>query len=286
MVNKRFILNADNFGMSKASNRAILNGCLGGFLTSASLCANGKAFNAAVNEIIPELPNLSVGVHINLTTGRALTKAPLLTNKKGKFNKNFYQLLFTRKSKKLLEQIEFECRTQIETIMTYTEIDHIDSYMDIHAIPEIFEIITKLAIEYKIPFIRTYNEELYFVPNIKKYFSLRYLCNLPKFIVLNHFTQKNKQILNKHNLKTNDYCIGIQYRNLMYDKSIEYGLKEIDDNETLVEAFIQPCLFSTLHKNKNLQEYHITQNKTLEDNIKRLGFELTNYRKENQCHID
>ena len=56
MGNKKFILNADDFGMSKAFNRAVLEGYHNGFLTSASLCANGKAFNAAVNEIIPECP--------------------------------------------------------------------------------------------------------------------------------------------------------------------------------------------------------------------------------------
>ena len=82
MVEKKFILNADDFGMSKAFNRAVLDGYHNGFLTSASLCANGKAFNAAVNEIIPECPNLGLGVHLNIIEGRSLTKAPLLTNKK------------------------------------------------------------------------------------------------------------------------------------------------------------------------------------------------------------
>ena len=286
MVNKKFILNADNFGMSKANNRAVLNGCLGGFLSSASLCANGKAFNAAVNEIIPELPNLSVGVHINLTTGRALTKAPLLTNKRGKFNKNFFSLLFMQKNKKFLEQIEFECRTQIETIMTYTEIDHIDSFMNIHAIPEIFEIIAKLAAEYKIPYIRTHQEELYFVPSIKSYLNYKYINNLIKYIILSQFNKKNKNILKKYNLKTNNYCIGLHYNGLMDEQAIEAGLKEIDETDTLVEAFIQPGYFTTSRKDKNSTEYFITQNKTLEDNIKRLGFEITNYRKETQCHTE
>ena len=36
MVSKKFILNADDFGMSKAFNRAVLDGYHRGFLTSAS----------------------------------------------------------------------------------------------------------------------------------------------------------------------------------------------------------------------------------------------------------
>ena len=78
--------------MSKPFNRAVLHGYHNGFLSSASLCANGKAFNAAVNEIIPECPNLGIGVHLNIIEGRSLTKASLLTNRKGKFNNGFLSL--------------------------------------------------------------------------------------------------------------------------------------------------------------------------------------------------
>ena len=84
-MSKKFILNADDFGMSKAFNRAVLEGYNNGFLSSASLCANGKAFNAAVNEILPECPDLGLGVHLNIIEGKALTKADMLTDKKGKF---------------------------------------------------------------------------------------------------------------------------------------------------------------------------------------------------------
>lgn len=278
MNNKRFILNADNFGMSKPHNRAVLNGCLGGFLTSASLCANGKAFNAAVNEIIPELPQLKIGVHLNLTSGKALTKAPLLTNKKGKFNKNFFGLLLTPKTKTFLEQIEFEFRTQIETIMTYTDVHHITSNEHIHAIPEIFEIVAKLAKEYKIAYVRTHYEELYFTQALSKHLNIKYPINLLKFILLNCFTNKNKEVIKAFGLHTNDYILGIQYEKFMDSKALENGLKVLDDANILVEAFIQPCYYTT--KNKNSEEFKITQNKNLEDKIKRLGFELTNCKKE------
>ena len=36
---------------------------------------------------------------------------------------------------KFLEQVEFEFRTQIETVMNYTKVDHIDSHVHTHAIP-------------------------------------------------------------------------------------------------------------------------------------------------------
>ena len=74
MAVKKFILNADDFGMTKDYNRAVMYAYSRGFLKSASLCANGEAFDNAVNEVLPECPRLGVGVHLNIIEGKALTK--------------------------------------------------------------------------------------------------------------------------------------------------------------------------------------------------------------------
>lgn len=279
MAHKKFILNADDFGMSKAFNRAVLDGYHNGFLTSASLCANGKAFNAGVNEIIPECPNLSIGVHLNIAEGRALTKAPLLTNKRGKFNNNFVQILLKSNNSEFLRQIEFEFRTQIETVMNYTKVEHIDSHLHIHAIPNIFNIVAKLAIEYNIPYIRTQHEEIYFVPSIKKHLNFKYPANILKILFLNYFTSQNKKTVQEYGLKTNDYLIGAGYSGLMDNLTIEYGLKALEE-DCIVEALIHPCHYAASNKNQHYTEFLITQNKALKDKIDRLGFEITNYKKE------
>ena len=56
-MTKKFILNADDFGMSQAFNKAVLEGNVNGILTSASICANGEAFEQAINETIPQCTN-------------------------------------------------------------------------------------------------------------------------------------------------------------------------------------------------------------------------------------
>ena len=276
MVSKKFILNADDFGMSKAFNRAVLDGYHRGFLTSASLCANGKAFNAAVNEIIPECPNLGIGVHLNIIEGRSLTKAPMLTNKKGKFNKGYGQLMLMSNDPKFLEQVEFEFRTQIETVMNYTKVDHIDSHVHTHAIPNIFKIVARLAKEYN---IRTQHEEMYFVPSLKKHCNFKYPPNILKILLLNYFTSKNLQVAKEYGLLTNDFLIGVGYTGLMDNLTIEYGLKALE-GDCVAEALIHPCHYATSNKNQHYTEFLITQNKELKDKISRLGFELTNYKKE------
>lgn len=279
MSKKKFILNADDFGMSKAHNRAVLDGYNNGFLSSASICANGKAFNAAVNEILPECPNLGIGVHLNIIEGRSLTKAPLLTNKRGKFNNGYLTLILKSYNQEFLKQVEYEFRTQIETVLNYTKVDHIDSHVHTHAIPNLFKLTAKLAKEYNIPYVRTQFEEMYFVPSIKKHVNVKYPLNVIKIALLNSFTISNRKTVQELGIKTNDYLIGVGYTGMMDDKTIEFGLKNLDE-DCLTEALIHPCNYAKHAKNQHFTEFLITQNKELEDKIKRLGFEITNYKKE------
>lgn len=281
MSNKKFILNADDFAMSSAFNKAVLDGYNHGFLTSASICANGPAFDAAVNEIIPECPNLGIGVHLNIIEGRAIldfTKTSMLTNLEGEFNKGFIQIMLSCTNKLFLQQVEAEFRAQIEKVARYTKIDHLDSHVHVHAIPQIFEITCKLALEYGIPQVRTQFEKFYFVPDVKKHLNLKYPPNILKVLLLNYFTFKNKHFIERNSLKTNDYLIGVGYTGMMDDKTLEHGLCAIKEN-AVVEALIHPCsLPAKSSKNQHQTEFNITQNMDLKDKIQRLGFEITNYR--------
>jgi predicted glycoside hydrolase/deacetylase ChbG (UPF0249 family) len=64
----RLILNADDFGLTPGINRAIAELNSAGVLTSATLMANGPAFDDAVAVALAH-PGLGVGCHIVLTDG-------------------------------------------------------------------------------------------------------------------------------------------------------------------------------------------------------------------------
>jgi predicted glycoside hydrolase/deacetylase ChbG (UPF0249 family) len=64
----RLILNADDFGLTRGINRAIAELHAAGTLTSATLMANGPAFDDAAS-IAHAHPTLGVGCHIVLTDG-------------------------------------------------------------------------------------------------------------------------------------------------------------------------------------------------------------------------
>lgn len=280
-MGKKFILNADDFGLSKALNRAVSEGYQSGLLKSASLTANGVAFDEAVNVIIPQCKDLGVGIHLNIIEGKSLcTDVDTLTDSEGNFNNSYVQLLlksYNPKEKEFLPQVEREFRRQIEKIMSKTKVTHIDSHVHIHSIPKIFDLVCRLAQEYGIKQVRTQFEKPYIVPDIKKHLTLKYPVNLVKVCLLNFFTIFNEATAHKYELNTNDYLIGVTYTSMMDALTVSYGVSAIKYDNVTVEALIHPCRYEDGTIDNHFDEYMITKNKKLKEKIEKLGFEITNY---------
>ena len=86
------------------------------------------------------------------------------------------------------------------------KIDHIDSHQHIHMIPQIFKVCIELAKKYKIPRIRTVNEDIsYKLPNA---------LNPTKFMgerLLKKWVKKNKIIAEDSLIKTTESFFGLRY---------------------------------------------------------------------------
>ena len=281
MSGKKFILNADDFGMSEAFNRAVLEGYSSGILKSASLAANGDAFEEACKRIIPACPGLGVGIHLNIIEGKSLClDLDRLTDNNGNFNNSFGALLLkslNTKDNTFLEQVEKEFRAQIEEVLKYTKVDHIDSHVHVHAIPRIFDIVCKLAKEYGIKQIRTQFEKPYMIPDVHRHLNLKYPVNLIKVALLNFFTLINEHTVKKYELSTNDYLIGVAYTSMMNSLAISYGLMAIKQENAVVEALIHPCRYEDGTIDNHFTEFQITKNMKLKEKIEKIGFEITNY---------
>lgn len=272
----KFILNADDFGMSNEFNNAVLEGYRAGVLKSASLCANGIAYDEAVNKIIPCCDNLSVGIHLNIIEGKSLTDAPMLTDKNRNFNNDYISLIVKSFDKKFMSEVEAEFKAQIEKICSKIEIDHIDSHVHTHAIPNIFKLVVKLAKEYKIPYIRTQYEKPYIIPDIKKNFNKKHIVNILKIILLNTFTYTNKNYLKNKGLMTNDYLIGVGYTGMMNSEAVEYGLKALE-GDFIAEALIHPCKYEKQITDSHSVEFLITKDVELKEKIKNMNIEIINH---------
>lgn len=272
MQMNKLIINADDFGYSENNNKAIEAGYKTGLITSASLIANMNAFEHAL-KVIDEIQGIDIGFHFNIMEGKSLSGCKLLCDSKGYFSSNYLTLMFNSNNKDFLYEIEQEFRVQLEKILKYHIVSHIDSHVHIHAIPNIFKLVVKLAQEYNIKYIRTQKEQFYLVKD--NVFNTKFPINILKNILLNKFSNQNKIYLANTNIKTNDRIIGVLYTGNMTEDTILEGIKAVKNKSSLTEVLFHP--YFSQEKINNYKEFLITQNNKFKEKLSNLDFELTNY---------
>jgi hopanoid biosynthesis associated protein HpnK len=157
-MDKRIIVNADDFGLCEGVNKAVAQAHTEGVLTSATIMANMPAAEEAV-EIAKQLPTLGVGVHLNLTDGQPLspsdTVRPLL-NSNGEFACSCPKLaLLSVAGTGSRNAIRTELAAQIEWVIDRgIRPTHLDSHKHLHALPTLFSMVCQLARRFDIPAIR------------------------------------------------------------------------------------------------------------------------------------
>ena len=144
------LVNADDFGLSRAVNHGILNSHKNGIVNSATMMMNAPATAHAIR-LSKDTPTLKVGIHLVLTEGRPLLDhVPSLVDETGNF-KSRAELYANLKSVSL-DELEREWTAQIERFckarLTPT---HFDSHHHVHGIPEFLPVVKKLATKYRIP---------------------------------------------------------------------------------------------------------------------------------------
>ena len=142
---RRLIINADDFGISRGVNIGIIEAAQAGIVTSASALVNLPGFDDAMIRA-RSTAGLALGVHLNFTSGRPLTRAPSLTGRGG----DFYGLpmLAVRASLGLLsaDDIHGESLAQIDRLVdTGFHPTHLDSHRHVHVHPAIFPTVCKAA---------------------------------------------------------------------------------------------------------------------------------------------
>jgi predicted glycoside hydrolase/deacetylase ChbG (UPF0249 family) len=155
----RLILNADDFGLTPGINRAIGELHAAGALTSATLMANGPAFDHAV-AVARAHPTLGVGCHIVLTDGvplAPLKHIPGLLAADGMSLRpsltDFVQALL--RGKITPAEIELEAMHQIHKLQhAGIEITHLDTHKHTHLFPVVARRLMALAESNRIHAIR------------------------------------------------------------------------------------------------------------------------------------
>lgn len=146
---KKLIINADDFGYCKGVNYGIIEAHTDGVLTSTTMMANMPGFNHAV-ELHQPYPNLGIGVHLNLTTGRPVSRnLRSIVDTDGNFrNQAYYKDSFTVDE----QEIYHEWKAQIEKVLAVgIQPTHLDTHHHANLFGGFNEIYLKLADEYNLP---------------------------------------------------------------------------------------------------------------------------------------
>jgi len=157
-MNRQIIINADDFGLCRGVNKAIVQAYTDGVLTSATIMANMPAAREAVY-LAKKLPGLGVGVHLNIFEGYPLsddTCVKCLLDADGRFCMSAAKLsLLSITRGKIRNAIKAEFAAQIQWVINNgLKSTHLDSHKHIHSFPVIFSIVCELAAQFGISAVR------------------------------------------------------------------------------------------------------------------------------------
>jgi len=194
---KYLVVNADDFGMNRECNEGILYCHANGIVTSASLIANTPYSEDSAKKAIRQ--GLDLGVHLNLTYGKPLTKAKSLVSERGTFKADMIKRLLLGRFEK--EDVQEEISAQIYFCKRHARISHIDSHKHFHVFPSLMKTIADIAADEKISWIRLPNEPLRIMLNMQT----------PKLLLLKRYSINAAKYYKEIGLRYADKFFGIAY---------------------------------------------------------------------------
>jgi predicted glycoside hydrolase/deacetylase ChbG (UPF0249 family) len=155
---KQLIVAADDFGITESVNEGIARSREEGIVTSLNFLPTGEAFDDALR-LAKSIGLNEAGAHLALTETVSITEArriPSLVDADGRFYKGHSQFLLKFISGAIdLDEVYVEWRAQLQRVSSFgIRITNLSSHEHIHMLPELLDIMIKLAKEYDIPAIR------------------------------------------------------------------------------------------------------------------------------------
>lgn len=249
---RRLLINADDLGISPGTNRAIAEAFDRGGLAGASLMVNMPATEAAVR-LVHDRPGLGVGLHLCLTSGRAVLPAgrvALLTDAAGRFRHSFaglWRLLRSRDSDAARGQLDAEIRAQWARARALGVVPgHIDSHQHVHMLPGLFPIVAALAAEENVP-LRVSREPLALASMWHgRQAAIRGPVGVAKALLLGRLANAAAPAL----IRRSDWCVGIVHSGRMTADTVVRLLRSLPTGS--IEVITHPSLPEPQLRNDDL----------------------------------
>lgn len=208
-ANRKLIVNADDFGLSRAVSDGIIWAARHGIVTSTSFLANMAASDYALQEVgsLDEMP--SVGIHFNLSQGRPLcnlSDVRTLVDSSGCFlspEKVFRKALkFGYRLSEIRTEFEAQCQFMVDRGFQPT-------HADLHhfPFPQVFQAALGTARKFGIRSFRTYRNRLFVDSSLGHRLDLRMKCAIGNIRLLpkrSYYRALNSLASSVFGLKTAD----------------------------------------------------------------------------------
>jgi len=218
---RRLIVNADDFGLTRGVNRAIVEASSDGIVTSSTLMANGQAFEDAIAHA-KSASRLSVGCHVVLIDGSPVLggrQASTLSDKTAKDGRFYDRLgafaLRAVSGRVDADEIEAEVTAQIRKLQSAgLVVSHLDTHKHTHILPQVLRPLLRAARTCGVPAVRNPFGPVRF-SILAKYPSLwkRY----SQVTVLNRLGRRFRNSVTDAGMLTTDGTVGIVSTGAMDD---------------------------------------------------------------------
>ena len=284
---RRLIVNADDFGLTRGVNRAIVEASSNGIVTSSTLMANGQAFEDAIAQA-NSASRLSVGCHVVLVDGSPALggrQASTLSNKKAKDGRFYDGLggfaLRAVSGRVDADEIEAEVTAQIRKLQSAgISVSHLDSHKHTHILPQVLRPLLRAARTCGVPAVRNPFGPVRF-SIVAKYPSLwkRY----SQVSVLNRLGSRFRNSVTDAGMLTTDGTVGIVGTGAMDDylfasivESLPEGTWEFVCHPGYNDAELDR-IQTRLRESRAVELQLLTSPQTLEL-LSRSGVQLISYR--------
>ncbi len=287
---KELIINADDFGYTRGVNEGIIRAHRDGILTSATLMANGAAFDDAV-ERAKANPKLGVGCHLVLTGGKSVApkeEIPSLADREGRLPESLGALV-TRISLGSVrsKDIETELRAQLEKIRRAgIELTHVDTHKHTHVHPRVMGAVGRVAREFGITRVRNPIEDLADSWRTARTEHTGLVGNMAACCAVRSVGSWFQSIARKYGLRSPDHFLGLAITGSVSARALCRLIDTLPDGRTEIMTHPGLCDAELMSTDTRLNEQRETElDGLLSAEAKRLteakGIRLISYRELN-----
>lgn len=283
---KRLIVNADDFGFTRGVNAGIVRAYKTGIVTSATIMANGAAFEDAV-ELARANPKLGVGCHLAVVGGRAVapqSEIPSLIDRNGELPATLAQLVVKIARHQIsIREIACEFRAQVQRVIeSGITPTHLDSHKHSHTHPQVMKALALVAREFGIERVRNPFERV-FATTRHAQASWAYLKQSALSAAIGPAAIEFRSIAADHALKTPDRFFGVKLTGMLDSAAIRSIMESWSDGtaELMCHPGINDDELANAHtrlKQQRQRELEAVSDSSLRTFARQKGIQLIDYR--------